>query len=112
MDYERLTKLLMMTTSDNDGEALAAMRKANSLLAKANMNWENFIGIKTKVEDVMKKHDDPAIPKMFAAVLKSAKGSPFIEWVKSAQRYYGERGYLTNRQYETLVKAFNSRKKI
>jgi hypothetical protein len=32
-----------MTTSPNDGEALTAIRKANALLAEANVNWEEFL---------------------------------------------------------------------
>jgi hypothetical protein len=38
-----LVKLLMMTTSPNDGEALTAIRKANAMLAGANVNWEEFL---------------------------------------------------------------------
>lgn len=38
-----LLKLLRMTTSDNDGEALTAMRKANELLASAGWDWEKLL---------------------------------------------------------------------
>jgi hypothetical protein len=36
-------KLMMMTTSSNDGEALTALRKANAILAEANVNWAEFL---------------------------------------------------------------------
>lgn len=40
---QMLVKLLMMTTSSSDGEALTAIRKANAMLASANVNWEEFL---------------------------------------------------------------------
>lgn len=49
---ELLIKLLGMTQSDHDGEAVAAIRKANSLLAAAGWTWEQLIrGKITVVED-------------------------------------------------------------
>lgn len=47
-----LVKLLKMTTSDNDGEALSAMRKANALLTTAGWDWDKLMSGKiTVVED-------------------------------------------------------------
>jgi len=39
LDKERLAKLLSMTGSDHDAEALAAMRKANELLRLHKKSW-------------------------------------------------------------------------
>jgi hypothetical protein len=36
----KLIKLLMLTTSDNDNEALSAIRMANKLLKSKNITWE------------------------------------------------------------------------
>jgi len=44
-----LTKLLKMTTSSNDGEALIAIRKANDLLASAGWDWDKLMAGKIKV---------------------------------------------------------------
>lgn len=41
-NLDKLKKLLMMTTSDNDHEALQAMRGANKVLASENLTWEQF----------------------------------------------------------------------
>lgn len=38
-----LIKLLRMTASSNDGEALIAMRKANELLAKFGGDWDTLL---------------------------------------------------------------------
>lgn len=46
---ELLVKLLGMTTSSNDGEALVAMRKANALLASAGWDWAKLIAGKIRV---------------------------------------------------------------
>jgi hypothetical protein len=41
----RLVKLLGMTSSDYDGEAIVAMRKANDLLKAAGMTWGDIIAV-------------------------------------------------------------------
>lgn len=43
MDRERLTKLMAMTTSSNDGEALNAMRMANKIIKAAGTSWEELL---------------------------------------------------------------------
>ncbi len=43
MDKDRLTKLLMMTTSPNDGEALNAIRMANEILVTAKVTWAELL---------------------------------------------------------------------
>jgi len=37
---EKLIKILNLTTSDSDGEALNAIRMANAILAKKDLTWE------------------------------------------------------------------------
>lgn len=44
-----LAKLLKMTTSNNDGEALAAIRKANALLASAGWDWDKLLAGKIRI---------------------------------------------------------------
>jgi hypothetical protein len=46
---ELLLKLLKMTTSSNDGEALIAIRKANELLLSASWDWDKLIAGKIKI---------------------------------------------------------------
>lgn len=40
---ELLLKMLNMTTADNDGQALVAIRKANALLASSGWTWEKLL---------------------------------------------------------------------
>lgn len=44
-----LVKLLKMTMSSNDGEALVAVRKANKLLAEAGWDWDRVMAGKITV---------------------------------------------------------------
>jgi hypothetical protein len=43
LKFETFVKLMMMTTSSHDAEALTAMRKANALLSAEGKNWEELI---------------------------------------------------------------------
>jgi hypothetical protein len=43
IDPIKLIKLLMLSTSDSDGEALSAIRHANQLVKKSNLTWEDVI---------------------------------------------------------------------
>ena len=44
MDRDRLAKLLSLSQSDNDAEAISAIRKANSMLKKEGLTWQNVLG--------------------------------------------------------------------
>jgi hypothetical protein len=44
-----LAKLLKMTSSSNDGEALVAIRKANALLISAGWDWDKLLAGKIRV---------------------------------------------------------------
>jgi hypothetical protein len=46
---ELLIKLLRMTESDNDPEALAALRKANAFMRSAGWDWEKLINSKIRI---------------------------------------------------------------
>lgn len=46
---ELLLKLLKMTTSSNDGEALTAIRKVNTMLTANGWDWDKFVSGKIKI---------------------------------------------------------------
>ena len=60
---DRLVNLLALTTSEHDGEALAAARKANQLLARHGLTWADVVSIRTP---------DPSVRRAAGA---SAEGS-------------------------------------
>jgi hypothetical protein len=43
LDRERLAKILALTASTNDGEALAAIRKANDIVRGEDMTWDDVL---------------------------------------------------------------------
>ena len=42
-DYKMFLKLMSLTTSSFDGEALNAIRMANAVLARTNQTWEDLL---------------------------------------------------------------------
>jgi hypothetical protein len=60
--FDLFIKLMMLSTSDQDGEALVAIRKANAILAEDNLNWEEFIrsGVKVVHETQKQERTDRA----------------------------------------------------
>ena len=42
---EKILKLLQQTTTDSDNEALIAIRKANVILKKKDLHWDEFFSI-------------------------------------------------------------------
>lgn len=127
-----LIKLLMMTTSPNDGEALTAIRKANAMLASANVNWEEFLkavqttndqSFRTPPSQRRYKGDDDAnafsdvgrgpsqkftdaniIDPMFEKAFENASGG-FADFLDSVYEWWGQKGFLTEKQYYAVKRA-------
>ena len=60
-DFNQLKKLMGLTTSDNDAEALGALRKANQILAVNGYTWESAFRRLVRVESPIEAADD-ALP--------------------------------------------------
>lgn len=43
LNLQRLYKLMMLTTSEHDGEALTAIRKANEVIRKRKTSWAKIL---------------------------------------------------------------------
>jgi len=128
-------KLMSMTTSSHDGEALVAIRKANAILAEANVNWEEFLAAldqhsqqvvasrshmtppsKRKgaqsppwsdYADAGKLYtDDIEIDRLFERVYdRVSSGNSFYEFIQSVHDYWIQKGYLTEAQYQAIKRA-------
>lgn len=55
--YGQLRKLMMLTHSDNDTEALAALRKANALMREHSYDWNSAFDRLVKVESPVEMAD-------------------------------------------------------
>jgi len=130
MSKDRMIKLLMMTTSENDNEALVAIRKANGVLAEMDITWEGYLEgkLKEKVNNSYKGYeenhkkesykkakkakkytDEEEIELMFKIVLMGVKGS-FADFIISIYDWWIDNRFLTEKQYEALCKAYQYRK--
>lgn len=111
-------KLMMMTASTNDKEALTALRKANTMLTEQNMNWEEFVnggvrrsqpkGRGTGVSSHDQGITDPKIANMLDALISSDAEGGFRVFLESIEQFWNSRGYLTERQYAAIVKAYDN----
>lgn len=117
-DIVKFTKLMMLTTSPHDGEALVALRKANAMLAAMNNNWEDFIQSRVKMT---KEAPEPSgefhrevdeINDMFEYLDRSVPiRSSFREFVDSLHEWWEENEFLTDKQYIALKNACNTTRK-
>jgi len=127
----KFIKLMMMTTSNSDGEALTALRKANALLAEANVNWEEFlklVGTSNAVTAPKSKQPTPPwedgdgfhnvgpsgikytdadeINALFEkAFAKTRPTSSFREFLESVHGWWEANGFLTEKQYFAIRKS-------
>lgn len=130
-----LVKLMMMTTSPNDGEALTAIRKANALLAAANVNWAEFLSaVETtkKQEDQeyrkppsqrrrertqddnafsdvgrgsQQKYDDASIIDPMFDAAFANARGSFVDFLESVHAWWLDKGFLTEAQYYAVKRS-------
>ena len=127
-----LIKMLGMTASSHDGEALVAIRKANALLAESNMNWHEFLmsfrisdqsymtppskrksqhggadwGNVNSVKNDAQHTDGDEINRLFEnAYANTSPRSSFYEFIESVYEFWTQRGYLTVAQYQAIKRA-------
>lgn len=70
----KFVKLMMLTMSENDGEALVALRKANAMLAAADVNWEEFLTL------VGTENQKPQQPQQQSATPQRSSSSSKPPW--------------------------------
>ncbi len=114
MDLVKLVKVLGYTTSPNDNEALSAMRMANGIMAGADLTWEQLISQKTIViqeitqRNVIQKEANPETAKKLKLVLENVRSSSGLEFLRSLNKQFQERGSLSKRQLEALDKWYDN----
>jgi len=118
MDYVKLIKLLRMTEGSFDGECLNAIRKANAMLAEADINWEElFVKIVSEAAaqggattqqakpkgTVYTDHDE--IDAYFRNIFRDGVKGSFKTFIESVHEWWEQNGYLTEKQYNAVKKA-------
>lgn len=138
IDRQRLIKLMMMTTSTNDAEALTALRKANSMLKEDGKDWSSLLGLTAQLNTLKNRPAPPPprppmkpagrgttdthkypppkdrftdndIPRMLQSLLRDTKGD-FRNLIESLYQQWNDKHYLTERQYEVVINAYEREK--
>lgn len=89
-DIERLKKLLALTASDHDGEALAAIRKANSILKRHRVHWYDLFAdgsLAAGASELAERHARRQIKAAFDYLIPRTSGS-FRLFVEDVQQQW------------------------
>lgn len=102
---ERITKILMLTTSENDSEALACIRAANSVLKKNNMTWVDIIVGSQPTNSGETRRQESSVSELFQYVYANyySLSEKRQELVDGFHSFYQSRGRLTEKQKEVLI---------
>lgn len=133
MDRNRLIKVLALTTSSNDGEALNAIRKANEIIKGEGLTWEQVLQQVTVRETNITVHrhgmagaarqepswvpphlQDPIIIElMFRAVfaMPRSDNEEFWQFLESIHNRWRTHKNLTEKQYDALRRSYLRAKK-
>ena len=122
-DYGKLAKVMQLTQSSSDGEALAAIRMANAMLAKVNLNWaelikndfevpeDNLIALRAGEYDrtfppVYEQARQSDIEEIFACLMTADIEQNFMQVLQSIFSQYNRKRRLSIKQYATICKAY------
>lgn len=114
MDTEKLIKVLGMTTSTHDGEALAALRTALKMMAVAKVSWADIIIVKKA--QPMQHHNDAnryQPPPNYSDLFRQASRDPYYQANRAAyeaaqKAQARQRAEQSRAEYEEIVKAYKT----
>lgn len=109
LDISKIKKIMMLSTSDSDGEALCALRKAQAMIASAKMTWDEIINIaeSEKCNVGHEASEDVPWEQVIEACLDNVQGSAH-DFIESLADQYRSRGSLSPRQKESLLKFYRN----
>ncbi len=111
---ERILKLLELTRSEHDGEALNALRKANDIREKEGLQWADLFqqsAPKSALPPVIKHR--PATPKivtvdsMFEQIFKRRMSDALHAKMEEMHYTYELTGMLSGDECSMLINTFN-----
>jgi hypothetical protein len=119
-DFRRLCKFMQMTFSDSDNESLMALRQANTILKKENIDWDRVLNrvVTLDVEDAppepaphhtrpTPRADDEAarINDAFASIEDNDPRAGFADFIASLKEQWDRKHHLTAAQKDALFRA-------
>lgn len=121
--HRKIIALLNLTQSDNDNECLSAIRHANKLLKKENMDWNSLFDVAVEDEKKYERregaHDvkvyttdrDCLIIEQMLNYLSEVLYGSQRDFVESVGQQYYRNKKITIKQFEALKKFYQRRNK-
>lgn len=114
LDLAKLAKLMELSASPIDGEALNSIRIANKMLLENNISWSQFVAEKTliiqEVQQIIAKPSKPDVDveKMLSECIVNVTSSTGLAFIRSLNDFYKTKGFLTPKQKEALKKWYDN----
>lgn len=111
-DYKKLTKLMMLTSSENDNESLSALRAANAILKTYEIDWNRVFSRTVQVinefepapEEEKPTNRSKQIDEAFETVLASDLKGSAATFIDSLYQQWNNNHFLSQLQHEALMK--------
>lgn len=104
LETARLIKILSLTTSNHDGEALAAIRKANQIMRDLGVGWPDAFPRKEETRKSQKSVDDPETIFDLGHAYFDRMSESQKNFFRGLRNYWDEHGRLSERQLFFLMK--------
>lgn len=118
MSFEKIRKLLNLTRSDNDSEALVAIRRANAILEANDMTWDDFFDLDHGAAAT--PFDEPQRPKprplndeqiehicfLGEEILKCARRATTIDFVQGLMSFARVNRQFSEKQWNAFKRTY------
>lgn len=111
-DFKRFKGMMERTTSENDNEALVALRAANRLLARENLTWTRVLDRSVSVAVPFESRstaegqtDEEEMEALFDVALNKTKAGSFRDTLQSIYDQWQANGRISPRQRQVVEEA-------
>jgi hypothetical protein len=113
--FRQLVKVMALTTSPSDAEALAAVRRANAVLAAANLTWPDVLNrvvtVEQPLEQVLNGHGrTPDAEELLGEAETLDLRQGHADFVATLRERYDARGHLTTNELSALRQLLQARR--
>jgi hypothetical protein len=111
-DFKRLKGMMDRTTSENDNEALVALRAANRLLTRENLTWTRVLDRSVNIAVPFEsrstaegKTDNEEMEALFDVALSKTRPGGFQDTLQSIYDQWQTHGRISARQRQVVEEA-------
>lgn len=112
-DFRKLKGIMNRTFSDSDNESLNAIRLANKILTKYDINWERVLDRSVQLDvpvesmaEATGEIDPDDMERLFELAFEGTRrGSGFYDTLQSIHEQWETRHHLSPRQHEVVKNA-------